>query len=266
MILEFEKYQGTGNDFIMLDNMNGQYNWLSANHVSQLCDRRFGVGADGLIRLNRVDGFDFELDYFNADGSKSFCGNGARCGLAFAFKKGYCKNTAYFLGCDGPHEGSIGEELFSVKMKDVSVVHVTNTEDAVIDTGSPHYIQFKEEINDINVVELGRGIRFSSLYEQEGINVNFAKVIQSNHLSIRTYERGVEDETLSCGTGATACAMAHAHAHGITGKCEIRVDVKGGELMISFERNENDMFSNVYLIGPAKMVYKGEIEMNHGNF
>jgi diaminopimelate epimerase len=151
-------------------------------------------------------------------------------------------------------------------MKDVSVVHETNTRDAVIDTGSPHYIQFKEEINDINVVELGRGIRFSSLYEQEGINVNFAKVIQSNHLSIRTYERGVEDETLSCGTGATACAMAHAHAHDITGKCEIRVDVKGGELMISFERNENDTFSNVYLIGPAKMVYKGEIEMNYGNF
>jgi diaminopimelate epimerase len=151
-------------------------------------------------------------------------------------------------------------------MKDVSVVHETNTKDVVIDTGSPHYIQFKEEINDINVVELGRGIRFSSLYEQEGINVNFAKVIQSNHLSIRTYERGVEDETLSCGTGATACAIAYVHAYDITGKCEIRVDVKGGELMISFERNENDTFCNVYLIGPAKMVYNGEIVMKHSNF
>lgn len=266
MMLEFEKYQGTGNDFIMLDNMNGQYNWLSANYISELCDRRFGIGADGLIRLNRVDGFDFELDYFNADGSKSFCGNGARCGLAFAYKMGYCKNKAYFLGCDGPHEGSVSDELFSVKMKDVSMIHKTTTKDVVIDTGSPHYIQFKEEINDINVVELGRGIRFSSLYKKEGINVNFVKVLASNHLSIRTYERGVEDETLSCGTGATACAMAYVDAHDITGKSEIRADVKGGELTISLDKNENGTFSNVYLIGPAKMVYKGEVVVKRINF
>ena len=262
MILDFEKYQGTGNDFIMLNNMDGRYDWLTAEHVVRLCDRRFGIGADGLIRINAVDHYDFELDYFNSDGTKSFCGNGARCGLAFAYSLGFCKEESSFLGCDGPHLGRVEGDLYSIKMKDVSSVQKMG-QDFVLDTGSPHYVSFTDNLEKTNIVEKGRAIRYSPEFKASGINVNFLSKGKVNHIAIRTYERGVEDETLSCGTGATASAIVYAEANELHGDVRINVEVVGGELAISFTRTSDSNYTNVYLVGPAKMVFKGQLNLQN---
>lgn len=262
MILDFEKYQGTGNDFIMLNNMDGRYDWVTAEHVVRFCDRRFGIGGDGLIRINSVDQYDFELDYFNADGTKSFCGNGARCGLAFAHKLGICKEESSFLGCDGPHLGSVEGNLYSIKMKDVSSVQKIG-QDFVLDTGSPHYVQLTDDLEKTNVVEKGRAIRYSPEFKAFGINVNFITKGKSNNITIRTYERGVEDETLSCGTGATACAIVYAEVNNLIGDVRVNVEVMGGELAISFTRIGDSNYTNVYLVGPAKMVFNGQLNLQN---
>lgn len=263
MKILFEKYQGTGNDFIMLDNRSGQYDWLSIDQVQFLCDRRFGIGADGLIRINKCPGFDYELDYFNSDGTKSFCGNGARCGLAFSKALGFISSEVSFLGCDGPHRAALSATEFQIDMLPVLAVN-RDGDDYVLHTGSPHYVRFVTDVESADMFNEGRRIRYSPSYANEGINVNLVEVINANTIAIRTYERGVENETLSCGTGATACALVWAAKQSLTGEHALSVKVKGGELKIRFERNENGEFHNVQLIGPAVRVFAGEIDLAVG--
>lgn len=259
MHISFTKYQGTGNDFVMLDNRSGVYNQVDVKEVIALCDRRFGIGADGVIKLNAHKDFAFEMDYFNSDGSKSFCGNGARCTVAFANLLGIETKRVSFVGIDGEHTASSTEIGVSLQMKDVSEVSEIGA-DYFVHTGSPHYIQFVSNVSETDVFIQGKHIRFNDTYKTDGTNVNFVEVISSNKLFVRTYERGVEDETLSCGTGVTAAAIAFAFQAQLTGQQTIAIRTLGGNLSVSFERNENK-FTNVYLEGPAIAVFKGEIHV-----
>lgn len=261
MKIKFHKYQGTGNDFIMLNNLNGEYDNLSILQISQLCDRRFGIGADGLIKINSHDSLDFEVDYYNADGSKSFCGNGARCSVQFANLLGIDVNSTNFLGVDGEHNAFIDEKgLVHLEMSHISAIQNRNP-DYCVHTGSPHYVHFMNDLADIDIVSFGKSIRYSNEFEKEGINVNVVQIIDDTSIAILTYERGVEDETLSCGTGATACAIALAEKNKLVGQITIDVKVKGGELKVSFEVNNDRIYSNVQLIGLATFVFKGEIDV-----
>lgn len=256
-MLNFSKYQGTGNDFIMIDNRSGVYDSLTIQQIQHLCDRKFGIGADGLIKLNSHSECDFEVDYYNADGSKSFCGNGARCSVQFAADLGMDVSHTKFLAIDGIHQAWKKGELIELEMLDVNTVGIDG-EAFVINTGSPHFINFVTHIDSFDVVEYGKSIRYNETYKEHGINVNVIQPIDDNSFEIKTYERGVEDETLSCGTGVTASALAYAIAKNYQGARLITVKTQGGECRVSFER-AGDSFTSVRLIGPAKFVYKGEV-------
>jgi diaminopimelate epimerase len=260
MQIKFTKYEGTGNDFLLLNNLDGFYSNLTIEQIQKMCKRRFGVGADGLIKINHSEKASFYMDYYNADGSQSFCGNGARCAVHFAKQIGIdLSDTIKFEAIDGIHEASIEGGL--VKLKMIDVPSIDKKGDAFeLYTGSPHYIQLSDDISTKHVISLGRSIRFSEPYKEQGINVNVLKEIDSNHIAIATYERGVEDETLSCGTGATACALLWDFISSESLN-EVFVKVKGGELSVQFERNQQDGYSNIYLIGPATKVYDGIIEL-----
>ncbi len=267
MEINFSKYQGTGNDFVMLNNLRGEYSNLTVKQIEILCDRKFGVGADGLIKINASDGFAFEMDYYNSDGSKSFCGNGARCSVSFAESLGVDIEKVDFAAIDGKHEASKmpteSGKLISLKMNDVSEINSVNA-DFVLNTGSPHYIRFVENSLDIDVFEEGRKIRYSQPYNELGINVNFVEVLteidSANHqIEVATYERGVENETLSCGTGVTAAVLAFAKKYNLTGENEVLVHTKGGKLTVKFNQISYDHFENIYLIGPAIHVFDGTI-------
>jgi diaminopimelate epimerase len=260
MKISFSKYQGTGNDFVMLDNLNGQYDSLSIPQIKFLCDRKFGIGSDGLIKINSHNSTDFEIEYFNSDGSKSFCGNGARCSVSFAETLGINVSNTEFLGIDGLHKASKKQEVISLEMGDVLEVRKIEN-DFVIQTGSPHYIRFIDSINDVNIVHFGKEIRYSDEFKEEGINVNLVEVIDSNNLIVNTYERGVEDETLSCGTGVTACVVAFAFQTQLIGEHQISVKVKGGNLSVSFNQKTLGIFTNIHLIGPGEFVFSGEINV-----
>lgn len=256
MKISFSKYQGTGNDFVMLDNRDGCYDGLSLDAVRFLCDRRFGIGADGLIKINAHPERDFEVDYYNADGSKSFCGNGARCSVAFAGALGLDVSKTVFEAIDGKHEANLEHGTVSLLMSDVHEI-VRRPPDFTLDTGSPHYIVFTEE--NVNVVEEGRKIRYSEEFSDAGINVNFVKETGHNAIRVLTYERGVEDETFSCGTGVTAAALAFAVRNGLYGRQQVAIATKGGELSVSFNRPGEQEFTEIYLIGPAQFVFSGVI-------
>jgi diaminopimelate epimerase len=259
MFVSFFKYQGTGNDFIMIDNRDGVYNDLSINQIQFLCNRKFGVGADGLIKLNHKEGFDFEMDYYNSDGSKSFCGNGARCTTAFAHQLGLRAEEFKFDAIDGVHFSSINEDgIVSLKMKDVSSIEYVES-DFYTHTGSPHFVRFVNRIETTDVFNEGKSVRYSEKYKQEGVNVNFVEQKEGFYF-VRTYERGVEDETLSCGTGVTACALVIASRNGMDGQFEIPIKTLGGKLSVKATK-ENKRYSDVYLIGPAKFVFQGEIHV-----
>ena len=260
MTIHFFKYQGTGNDFVMLDNLEGQYNGLSLEQIQQICDRRFGIGADGLIKINGSSVYDFEMDYYNADGTKSFCGNGARCAVAFAATLGIDVKETTFLAIDGVHKACRVGEQFRLEMNDVGRIDEFN--DAyIVNTGSPHYVKGIASLNDLDIVSFGKEIRYSSAFANEGINVNLVERTGRGDIKIATYERGVEDETLSCGTGATACALVYSSLLEEYGEQCIRVVVKGGELFVSFLRNSDGSFSKITLTGSAKFVFKGEIDV-----
>lgn len=260
MKISFYKYQGTGNDFIMLDNRKAQFDSLSVEQVKFLCDRKFGIGADGLIRINSKVGFDFEMDYFNADGTKSFCGNGARCSVQFAHFLGLISTETSFWAIDGAHHASIqSNQEIALRMKDVNEIKKVNS-DWELNTGSPHYIRFVDEVKSTDVFSLGKQIRHREEYEPRGINVNFVEQIRENELFVRTYERGVEDETLSCGTGVTAAAIAYACWKNKSDLQQINIQTLGGKLQIRFELNKQQA-SNVFLIGPAIAVFSGEVEL-----
>jgi diaminopimelate epimerase len=258
MQIQFSKFEGTGNDFIMIDNINGTYNFLSEIHVKKLCDRKLGIGADGLILINSDDSSDFYMDFFNSDGSKSFCGNGSRCAVLFTLNLGLHKGETKFTAIDGVHKGSVSGENVSIEMNDVSNINV-HLNDYVLDTGSPHYVQYSDDLSSENTIRKGKEIRFGESFLKNGINVNLLQVLSPDQIKIATYERGVEDETLSCGTGATACALVHDFVSNSSfGK--IQVQVKGGDLTVSFKRGSKGNYSQIVLSGPANFIFSGSID------
>ncbi|MEN8120567.1 MAG: diaminopimelate epimerase [Bacteroidota bacterium] len=259
MTLHFYKFHGTGNDFILIDNRDSKIKNLYPEQIKYLCHRNFGIGADGLMLLNKHAGFDFEMDYYNSDGSGgAMCGNGGRCIVAFAKKLGIIQENTKFIASDGAHEASINE-LGEIKLKMIDVQEITNKQNNLfIDTGAPHHIEFNDNIEELNVYEKGRKIRYSNEYIDKGTNVNFVQV-KDKGIEIRTYERGVENETLACGTGAVASAISYYIKHKPASP-NINVKTLGGDLQVSFMVNENK-YTEVYLAGPAKFVFEGQIEL-----
>lgn len=261
MELQFFKYQGTGNDFIILDNRNGRSISLSNDQIKKLCDRRFGIGADGLMILNEYPGFDFEMIYYNADGNKgSLCGNGSRCAVKLAFQAGMKKENFHFLAADGVHDARVDSDgTVSLKMNDVGSVK-THHGDFILDTGSPHYVKIVSDVMHLDIYKKGKEIRHSPEFEKEGINVNFVEHMdEPDKIRVRTYERGVENETLSCGTGVTASALVCYHND--NGFNEVEVKTMGGRLSVEFDRSNDGHYSNIWLCGPAEKVFEGTIEI-----
>jgi diaminopimelate epimerase len=259
MKINFFKYQGAGNDFVLVDNRANKYQ-LTTAQIKFLCDRRFGIGADGLMLLQSKEGYDFEMVYFNADGNEStMCGNGGRCIAAFAYFLGLAQKELYFIAVDGAHRAKIlAEDMVSLEMIDVDKIDI-QSDACILNTGSPHYVQFVPEITNLDVFTLGKTIRNQEVFAPKGINVNFAQVIDNNTIAIRTYERGVEDETLACGTGVTAAAIASACNE--TGKITKTVHARGGTLQVSFEKIDQQSIKNIWLTGPARLVYEGTINI-----
>lgn len=260
MTCTFYKYQATGNDFVMMDNRSQTFDKNNTKLVAALCDRRFGIGADGLILLENGSGYDFEMVYFNADGHQSsMCGNGGRCIVAFAKQLGIIENTTTFMAVDGVHEARIEGDIVHLKMQSVSEIFSTSNH-VILDTGSPHYVALKSDIDAFDMKHEGAQIRYSAPFAQEGINVNFVVQHDQNTFGVRTYERGVEDETLSCGTGVTAAAIA-MHQMKKTVAHEIILKTKGGTLQVSFDFS-NGVYSNVWLTGAANLVFHGSTALN----
>jgi len=259
MNLEFYKYQGCGNDFVMIDNRSQFFDKPNAKLINFLCNRRFGIGADGLICIEKSEGFDFKMVYYNADGNEStMCGNGGRCSVAFAKYLNIIKNKARFTAIDGTHKAEIIDDNVSLGMRDISDILMTDTH-LFLNSGSPHHVTFVPDLEIIDVKSEGRKIRYGAPYFKEGTNVNFVTQIDDNTFKVRTYERGVEDETLSCGTGVTAVAIA-VHKSGKTKNNSVNLKTRGGYLKVSFESN-NGIYTNIYLKGPAVQVYKGIISI-----
>ncbi len=254
---KFYKYQGTGNDFVMIDNRQQTFDKNNTKLVAHLCDRRFGIGGDGLILLETHDTYDFTMVYYNADGNEStMCGNGGRCLVAFARQLGVITDTAIFEAVDGLHHASISGDIVRLQMQDVDTVTQTDTH-VFLDTGSPHHVQFEAAIADFDIKTKGAEIRYGAPYNTAGTNVNFVKKIGTDTFRLRTYERGVEDETLSCGTGATAVAIA-MHSLEETSNTKVALTVEGGTLEVSFDVRDG-VYKNVWLIGPAQLVFEGVI-------
>lgn len=256
MTLTFYKYQGTGNDFIIIDNREDLFSKKDGTLVASLCDRRFGVGADGLILLENDDVSDFKMVYYNSDGNEgSMCGNGGRCLVAFAQYLGIIGTEASFMAVDGFHRATIENGMVSLQMQDVAEIK-KKSKYLFMDTGSPHHVQIVENLQEFNVAKEGAKLRYG-MYGEKGSNINFVEP-QEDIFAVRTYERGVEDETLSCGTGVTAVALA-MHYTGKTMDETVTIKTPGGKLQVQFEKNSVG-YQSVYLKGPAKQVFKGEIK------
>ncbi|MBA6151113.1 diaminopimelate epimerase [Gelidibacter maritimus] len=255
----FYKYQGTGNDFVMIDNRYLSFDKNDTKLIKSMCSRRFGIGADGLILLENHETLDFKMVYFNADGNESsMCGNGGRCIVAFAKFLGIIENRTSFEAIDGLHHAEIAKTTVRLQMQDVS--HLEKFDSHVfLNTGSPHHVQMEDDLTQLDIKKIGSTIRYGAPYNEAGTNVNFVTKISDELFSVRTYERGVEDETLSCGTGVTAVALAMNHI-GETNNNLITLNVQGGTLQVSFEKNGLSLgYKNIWLIGPAVQVFKGEI-------
>lgn len=260
MQIQFYKYQGTGNDFVLIDNRNNSIS-LTTEQIRFMCDRRFGIGADGLMLLELEPGCDFKMVYYNSDGNQSsMCGNGGRCITSFAKHLGLIDNNAKFLAIDGMHESFISGEEISLKMQDVKQVE-SGDDYFYLNTGSPHYVKFINEIETFDVVGEGKKIRYNDRFVEEGTNVNFLEK-KEDELFVRTYERGVEDETFSCGTGVTAAALVAALKGLSNSKNNCIIKTKGGMLEVTFEKVLEQNFYNIWLKGPALMVFKGSIDIS----
>ena len=258
----FHKFQGNGNDFVLIDNRNNMI-MLSATQIQKLCNRRFGIGADGLMLLNASEKYDFEMIYYNSDGNiSSMCGNGGRCIAAFAKLLGLVDDEMIFEAWDGLHKAIIKRDLVSGNSWDVSLnlIDVLEVDKNIgyyfLDTGSPHYVEFVDNVAEINVPVEGKKTRESERFAPDGTNVNFVE-ISSNRIFVRTYERGVEDETLSCGTGVTAAAIATSLETGLKG---IPIHTTGGDFTVSFVQ-DGDKFTDIWLRGSAELVFKGEVSI-----
>jgi diaminopimelate epimerase len=279
MSLAFVKYEGAGNDFILIDNRGGIWQDFVASSkasegsekslIARLCHPKFGIGADGLMLLQDKEGYDFEMVYFNSDGGKSsMCGNGGRCIAAWAFSLGIgeLEGSVHFWAPDGAHTAmhlpkstnptTLSTEWISLSMNDVESVQALDDQCYELNTGSPHFVSIKSEnIHEIDLVAWARGIRYNADYAAAGINVNAVNIIDDTHIAMRTYERGVEGETLSCGTGVTAAALSLATMKSLGGGL-IHVSTRGGDLSVAFSRSPSG-FCNIQLQGPTRMVFSG---------
>lgn len=255
MKLHFTKYQGTGNDFVLIDNRTGVFPKDDLELVRKLCDRRFGIGADGLMLIENSKEADFNMIYFNSDGSKSLCGNGSRCSIHFAHSLGMIAEQTSFLTTDGLHQAFLQDGWVHFQLHDINQVSAQG-DDFFVENGSPHHVQFVENVDEFDVYSHGQAIRYADQYKPGGTNVNFVELTERG-IKVRTYERGVENETLSCGTGVTAAAIVAA----IKGKASpVRIQTMGGDLEVSFEKKDNT-YKNVFLAGPATPVFEGRIEI-----
>lgn len=257
MQITFHKYQGTGNDFVMIDDRKELFPTDNAQVIGYLCDRKMGVGADGVILIQNHPTLDFRMIYYNPDGSKSLCGNGSRCAIAFAQALGIIQDKTIFETTDGIHDAFIEGDIFHFHLHDVEKIDDITDSEAFINTGSPHHVQFVDDVNEVDIIPQGSSIRYSEKYAPAGTNVNFVELV-SDAIKVRTYERGVEGETLSCGTGVTACAIAASFKNYDS---PVQVETKGGNLTVSFTKTDSGKYENIYLAGPAKKVFEGTIEV-----
>jgi len=254
--IPFYKYHGTGNDFILVDNITNPN--VTCPHDSELikslCHRKFGIGADGFIFLEKSGSYDFEMIYYNSDASQSLCGNGSRCAVHLASYLGIINNVANFLAIDGPHQARIQDNLVYLQLHDVSTIQMMGN-DYFLNTGSPHYVRLVQNLAETDIIALGKAINASQPFQNTGTNVNFVQLEANNQISVRTYERGVNDETLSCGTGVVAATLVASQKGYIS---PLYVVTKGGELQVSFCKGDT-VYNNICLVGPATQVFQGKI-------
>ncbi|MGA0558369.1 diaminopimelate epimerase [Larkinella sp. VNQ87] len=256
--MSFYKYQGTGNDFILIDDRDESFP-VSQERIAHLCHRRFGVGADGLILLQNHPEYDFRMVYFNADGAEgSMCGNGGRCIVRFAHDLGLFEKQTRFLAVDGEHEAVVDGGEVSLKMNEIAGIE-QHPDYTFLNTGSPHYVKIVEDVEAMDVVAEGRPVRYSERFAPGGTNANFIEPIGDNTLFVRTYERGVEEETYSCGTGVTASALVAHRQLGM--QSPVSIQTLGGNLRVSFRTRDDGSFTDLYLIGPAVRVYSGAVDV-----
>ena len=257
MTTKFYKYQATGNDFVIIDLRENKLQ-IDKEHIKKICDRKFGIGSDGLMLIKKHKNVDFEMEFYNPDGSKSFCGNGSRCAVLFNYHQGFTPKNCCFITNDGEHQGYVADNE-SVKISILGPVSVNKLSngDYEVNTGSPHYIQYKSKIKELDFISYCKSIRNNDLYLKDGINVNLVEN-NSDSLFMRTYERGVENETLSCGSGVTAVALAHGMENSNLNSVEVKT--LGGNLKVEFQKKSN-LFSNVFLSGPSSFVFSGEINI-----
>ena len=258
MLIEFSKYQGTGNDFVIINNTTNFFPKTDSKLINFLCDRKIGIGADGLILIEKSESSDYEMIYFNADGNLgSMCGNGARCSIHFSMLNKIIENSTSFLAFDGLHTGSLTGNVVKVSMSDVLYYDEFN-DFIFVDTGSPHLVKCVDDVDQIDIIKISKEIQNDNRFK-DGVNVNFLSNVKNDFYKIRTYERGVENETLSCGTGAVAAAITLNILSLVNTDC-IDLKTKGGELTVDLKRSEN-IFTNIFLSGNVKRVFDGRIEL-----
>ena len=252
----FDKYQGAGNDFVIIDDREETFPCKEIDLIQKICDRHFGIGADGLILIENHSETDFEMIYYNADSSQTMCGNGARCAVLYAYKNKIIGEKTKFRAIDGIHEAWItSSEKVKIQINEIKKI-LKHEESFIINTGSPHYVKIMNNISDLNVKKRGSEIRYSKDFIPEGINVNFLQKRNNSNFSIRTYERGVEDETLACGTGAVAAAIVMHNIGETSGNTNLEIETLGGTLSVNFDF-QNSVYKNIFLEGPARYVFSG---------
>lgn len=251
----FHKYHGAGNDFILIDDREKTFDETDHVLIKSMCDRHFGIGADGLMLLRNHQELDFEMIYYNSDGHQSsMCGNGGRCIVSFAFSLGVIKNACSFMAIDGIHKAEVHDaELVSLEMIDVKAIEEYSDAACILDTGSPHFIQLCDSVDQLDLIAAAKKIRYNERFSAQGINVNFVET-RGNKLHIRTYERGVENETLACGTGVTAAAIAMHYWN--QSETAFQIEAKGGSLEVSFDVIDGN-YLNVWKKGPVRKVFEG---------
>lgn len=255
MDIQFYKYQGAGNDFIMIDDREEQFDHNNVQLIAKMCDRHFGIGGDGLILLRDDTEHDFKMIYFNADGREgTMCGNGGRCIVRFAHDLGACPDLTTFNAIDGVHTATVTSEVVKLQMGDV-IGYESSSDHYFLDTGSPHYISFVTDLSQMDVFQEGKKIRYNDRFAEKGTNVNFVEIKDDKNIFVRTYERGVENETYACGTGVTAAAIS-SYLEGETSN-DVNIEVLGGMLMVSFKTTDNNTFKDIFLTGPAERVFEG---------
>lgn len=269
--IRFQKWQGAGNDFVIIDNRDDQWQEPTAESISRMCNRHFGIGADGLMFIKRSQDYAFTMSYYNSDGKPAeMCGNGGRCIAAMASKSGIFSGQASFLANDGPHEAIVvTPDWIRLKMMEVTTLRKViipagkpfeRQEGVFLNTGVPHLVIFTETFDGIDVNIIGRELRNLEDFAPAGTNVNLVRRIREK-LIVRTYERGVESETLACGTGNVAAAIACEWIFD-TGATTFDCSAVGGQLKVNFQRIGHSHFTDIWLEGPAVLVFEGTVDVS----